>query len=179
MTTKASAFCLLIYLLTSVFFASAQSITPSTLNMGGGSYESSAYQFDWSIGDGISIETFLSDRNLIVTSGVLQPFTEKSGVPDYFTHPWAKDELAVFPIPAYNTLDLDVKIAEKGLITAQVFDQRGRIIFTSRYNFDGTNNIQKVVLTGLRPGVYYLKVSMGGVGASPMIRKSSFKIQKL
>jgi hypothetical protein len=152
---------------------------PSTFNMGGGVYEKPSYPIDWSIGEGISIETFQSDRNLIVTSGVLQPFTEKGGVPTYLTYPWAKDELAVYPVPTHNIVELDLKIAETGPVTMQVFDMRGRIILSRRFDFDGSNNKQKLDLTGLTPGVYYLNVMMGGLASYPMIRKGTFEIQKL
>ena len=71
MQTRRLTVSLLTYLLTSFSSLSAQSVSLTTLNVGGGTHNKGAYYFDWSIGEGISIETFQSNRNLIVTSGVL------------------------------------------------------------------------------------------------------------
>ena len=180
MLAKRLSFCLLTYFVTSISITSAQSVMPSTLNMGGGTYEKGNYYLDWSIGENISTETFQSNGNLIVTSGVLQPFTASAGVQDYKSHPWSKEELDVYPIPTHTIVELDLKISEKGSLTMQVFDQRGRIVYTRRFEFDGTNGKQKIDLTNIRPGVYYLNVVMGGSHTDPIIiRNGTFKIQKL
>ena len=179
MLTKTTRICLFIFSLSSTITVSAQSIAPFTLNIGGGTYLGVSNQFDWSIGEGSSIGYFAGSRNLFVTSGVLQPFTEAGAVLVFTVSPWAKEELLVFPVPTPDILEVDIKIAERGLITMNLFDQLGQMILTRQFYFDGVNNRQKIDLTRMVAGVYYLNVTMGGAVSDHLIRKGSFKIVKL
>ncbi|MBN8785325.1 MAG: hypothetical protein J0G98_19860, partial [Terrimonas ferruginea] len=56
----------------------AQSVTPATFNVAGGSYDnpSSYHRFEWSFGEMLAISTIKpADSAVIVTQGVLQPCT--------------------------------------------------------------------------------------------------------
>jgi hypothetical protein len=56
---------LLIMLLVFCVTATAQSINTSTENVGGGTYTRVYFQFDWSIGEVKSIETFKNSNNYL------------------------------------------------------------------------------------------------------------------
>jgi len=170
---------LLIMLLISCTTASAQSINTATINVGGGTYARGYFQFDWSIGEGASIETFKSLNNYLLTTGVLQPFTEKNLTGAYTTYFWAKDEVTVFPIPTQRILEVDIKVTAEGVINMQLFDQLGKLVLANRFDYIITNRIQKLDLIGLAPGIYYLDITMGRPLSYPVMKKGTFKIQKL
>lgn len=53
-------------------FCSAQRITPSVINAGGGYFSNSNYTFEWSIGELSIIETMITPK-VSLTNGFLQP----------------------------------------------------------------------------------------------------------
>src|SRR5690606_5802147 len=118
-------------------------------------------------------------ENLMLSSGVLQPLTEKPYRLDNTTYPWFKDEIAIFPVPTQNILQVDIRTIENGQLTIQLFDQRGLMIQTRTFDHSGTATLHKLDLTSLTPGVYYLNVMLVAKPVFPVIRKSTFKIQKL
>lgn len=63
----------------------SQSINSSTVNSEGGTVESGYYQVDWSIGEGASIATFQDQSNLVLTTGVLQPYTVKTEIVNFLS----------------------------------------------------------------------------------------------
>ena len=171
---------LLIFFSALTTVGSAQTINTATVNAGGGNYAHAYYQIDWSIGESASIETFKStDGAFLLTTGVLQPFTEKSTFTSFLNYTWAKDEIAIFPVPTRNTLEVDIKIAATGDMTMSLYDQLGRAVLTRRFDYFRTNNIQKFDLSGLVSGVYFLEVTLGTKPVFTVIRKGTFKIQKL
>jgi hypothetical protein len=160
------------------FLGFSQSINTAAVNVGGGAYARGYYQFDWNIGEGASIETFQSSGNYLLTTGVLQPLTEKVEFIDFLTYTWSSDEIAIFPIPTHTILEVDLKIRVKGPVTIQLFDQLGRVVLKSRIDYVINNGIQKLDLSGLIAGTY-LNVILGDQLVYPVIRKGTFKIQKL
>jgi hypothetical protein len=175
MSRTFTAIILLLFVFTRV---SAQTIEPSTMNVGGGSFWGNS-NIAWSIGEGASIETFQSTGDLIVTTGVLQPFTEKMVKPNYLASPWTKDEIAIFPVPTHTIVEIDIKINEPGKVSMLLLDQRGQPLQTRTFSYTGLNGVQKFDLTGVTAGVYYINVALTGGSSSPVIRKGTFKIQKL
>ncbi len=161
------------------FCVHSQSINLSTVNIGGGSASRGFYQIDWGIGEASSIATFQNAGNLIVTTGVLQPFTEKIGTTDLATVSWRKDELAVFPVPTPNILEVNLKITALGKITMQLLNQLGRVMLTKQFDYVRTNGIQKMDLTALSAGFYYLNIILSAPNNQSVIRKGTFKVQKL
>jgi hypothetical protein len=156
-------------------FISAQTIEPSVLNAGGGSF-SEEITVDWSIGEATSIDFF--EGQLSVSTGVVQPITEKTGKPSFYILPWAKEEIVIFPIPTHRLFDIDIRIPQTGMVTMILSDQRGRVVQHKKMQRTVADETAGFDLTGLTPGVYYLNVTLGGNG-SPIIRQGTFKIQKL
>ncbi len=157
----------------------SQTINTATINTGGGNYVQGNYQFEWSIGESASIETFQNSFGYILTTGVLQPFTDRVEINNFLTTAWASDEIAIYPIPTHNILEIDLKIREKGPVTIQLIDNGGRLVFQKKVFYMISNGLQKLDLTGLVAGSYYLQVVLEGNLFTPVIRKGTFKIMKL
>lgn len=170
---------LLLMLLITASKLSAQSITSYTLNMGGGAAKAGYYQFEWSIGEGASVNTFSNNSTLMVTSGVLQPFTGLVAGNNVVSAAWAKDEIAVFPVPTHATLEIDLKLATTGKLSLQVFNASGNLLLTKLIDYDQTNSIQKLDLSALPAGMYFLNVLLNASNDNRVIRNGAFKIQKL
>ena len=178
-STQAIAKKLLILLLISCSKLSAQSITPYTLNIGGGAAGTGYYRFEWSIGEGSSVNAFSNNSTLLVTSGILQPFTGTAPADNFITAAWAKDEIAVFPIPTHTILEIDLKLAVSGKLTLQVFTVEGSQLLTKTIDYNQINPIQKLDLSALPAGIYFMNVTLNASTDNKVIRKSAFKIQKL
>ncbi|MEO7046312.1 MAG: T9SS type A sorting domain-containing protein [Ferruginibacter sp.] len=178
-STQAIAKNLAILLLITCSKLSAQTITPFTLNIGGGTAASGYYQFDWSIGEGSSINAFSNNSTLIVSSGILQPFTGVAVGNNLITAAWAKGEIAVFPVPTNTILEIDIKLAVTGKLTLQIFSAGGSQVLTKIIDYYQTNSIQKLDLSALAAGSYFMNVTLNSSTDNKVIRKSAFKIQKL
>lgn len=178
-STKVIVKNLLILLITSCSKLSAQSITSYTLNIGGGSAGSGYYRFEWSLGEGSSVNAFNNNSTLIVTSGILQPFTGTAPENNFITAAWAKDEIAVFPVPTHAILEIDLKLAATGKLTLQVFSVGGGQVLTKVIDYNQINSIQKLDLSALPAGMYFMNVTLTASADNKVIRKSAFKIQKL
>lgn len=168
-------------LLLTIFFNSklfAQEVNPSTINIGGGYYEGGYYQFEWSIGEGVSIDSFTIAPNYLVTTGVLEPFTGIA-INTNDTKKWLDPEIALFPIPTHRMLEVDIKVTESGKVNMQVYDQRGRLVLTKLIDYYQTNQIHQLDLSNLSAGMYFLNITLTKNQAEGVIRSGSFKIQKL
>jgi hypothetical protein len=178
-STNAIVKNLLIVLLIGGSKLSAQSITPYTLNMGGGTATSGYYLFEWSLGEGSSVNSFNNNSTLIVTSGILQPFTGAAANNNWVTAAWATNEIAVFPVPTHAILEIDVKLAATGKLMLQIFSVGGGQVLTKIIDYYQTNSIQKLDLSALPAGMYFMNVTLTKSTDNMVIRKSAFKIQKL
>lgn len=158
---------------------SAQSIAPFTINVGGGIYASGYYQFDWNIGEGASIATFQGDTAaLLVTTGSLQPFTEKAETNNLLSAVITSKDVKLFPVPTHAVLEVDLKMDAIGKVTLHVLDQAGHIVLTKQVDYYRTNSIQKLDLTNLTNGLYYLNILLEATAPVPGLRKGSFSIMK-
>ena len=170
-------------LLISTFFAFldgyAQTVNTSTVNAGGGTFETGNFQVDWSIGEGSSIATFQDQNNLVLTSGVLQPYTGKTETVNFLNFTWLKDEIALFPVPTRTTLEVDVKIAASGLLTIELMDRSGKLVITRSVPYNQVNRLHKLDLAGMVSGSYYINITLHTADGNSVIRKGAFQVQKL
>ena len=178
-STQTLAKKILIVILLGCSKLSAQSVTPYTLNIGGGTAGRGYYLFEWSLGEGSSVNSFNNNSTLIVTSGILQPFTGLAPNNNLATAAWAKDEIAVFPVPTHTILEIDLKLAATGKLTLQLFSVGGGQVLTKVIEYNQINSIQKLDLSALPAGTYFMNVTLTASNDNRIIRKSAFKIQKL
>lgn len=160
--------------------STAQGVYPFTLNNGGGSYKSNSFQVDWSIAESASVQTFIGKGELLLSSGILQPYTLQNEVfvPNGSTN-WLSSEIVGYPIPTQSTLLVDIKIAESGRMNLQLMGSFGKVLFSRTFDYSRINGAQKIDLTAFPPGIYYLNATLSAPSSSVIIRAGSFKIIKM
>src|SRR5260370_41901118 len=95
-----------------VFFISlscfSQSVTPSVINVSGGSSQKGYYQFEWSVGEMSLVNEMESRPNMfVVTNGFLQSYLLHPGTNNPNDQLGA-DEIKVFPTPASSYVEVDL-----------------------------------------------------------------------
>src|SRR4030095_8950615 len=114
----------------SLFNCSAQSISPSVINTGGGSFQSGYYQFEWSIGELALVGEMNSSNNyLVITNGFIQPFIQYPAT-NNTNNVFVNDEIKVFPNPASSYVEINFLSKQRGRITLSFYDGSGRKILS-------------------------------------------------
>ena len=158
----------------------AQSISPFTFNVAGGSYQNSNsyHRFEWSFGEAMIINLLASaDSALIVTHGVLQPCTEKAGNSPAISF-FGMDEYRLFPNPVTEKFELNFFIRQSGRMTLKLVDATGRELDKRSYQYNGCCRIEQYDLSRYANGVYYVIADLEPTdNSSP--RHGGFKVVKL
>lgn len=162
-----------------VSIASAQTFSTASINVGGSSASVKNFQFDWSIGEGCSIESFKSANNLTVTSGVLQPITTEKVFINKVTDNWISGEMSVYPQPSKEFFEVIFNLETMGNISLELVDQFGRKLESRKLSYNGTNEPVRFEINHLSASVYFLKAVMTSDNNQSVIRKGTFKIIKL
>lgn len=178
--------CLAVFLATCLPYAQSQSITPSVLNVAGGTYDnqSSYHRFEWSLGELVLINTFApADSAVIVTQGVLQPCTDKPGNSP-LTLTFDKGDYRLFPNPTSGAFELNFFVRETGRMNLQLVDVTGRILQQRSYQYNGCCRIDLFDLTSYPNGVYMvtaeLKPDRKRQGDNlEIIRRGSMRVVKI
>ncbi|WP_304067656.1 T9SS type A sorting domain-containing protein [Pedobacter glucosidilyticus] len=157
--------------------AYGQNIDQQTINIGGNTFKSAQYQFDWSIGEGSSINSFTSQNKLLITSGLLQPKYIPTFIVPYTGQSWTKEEVVIYPLPTKDFFDIKFELNSIGEINLKLIDQYGRPIQTRVLNYTLNSKPERFDISNLAPGIYYLTARMG-LPFSPT-KNGSFKIIKL
>ncbi|HEX2682960.1 MAG TPA: hypothetical protein VHL77_03465 [Ferruginibacter sp.] len=178
--------CLAVFLATCLPYAQSQSITPSTLNTAGGTYDnpSSYFRFEWSFGEMMLINSLApADSAVVLTQGVLQPCTDKPGHSPLALF-FEKDHYRLFPNPTPGPFELNFFIRETGRMNLQLIDATGRVLEKRSYQYNGCCRIEYFDLTGQPNGVYMiaaeLKPDHGRVGDNmEIIRRGTMRVIKI
>lgn len=131
---------------------SAQQITPFVIASAGDFFSSQNFSVSWTLGE-MATETIGTD--VILTQGFQQPsYSTGTYVP-----PVASDQfrIKVYPVPAYNTLTVQVKGNENTDLNLDLYDALGRKLISARMEA-GTPEYE-MDLSQIHPGVYFLKVT--------------------
>lgn len=157
--------------------ARSQSITPSVINATGNTYTGGIYSFEWSVGELAVIETMRSSNGLVIlTNGFLQPdLANSNGVgPRNFT----SEEIRISPNPTYNQVEVAILTKQQGLIQLQLYDARGKLLYSKKISSYGTGLVEPVNLTPYAAGTYFLRMELQPAPGS-VPQKGSFKIVKM
>ena len=66
------------------------------------------------------------------------------------------------PNPFINSFDFNVQLPAANAISMRVLDQSGRAVHQARISGQkGNNNIRVDALSGIRPGIYIVEISVG------------------
>ncbi|MGB9746304.1 MAG: T9SS type A sorting domain-containing protein [Bacteroidales bacterium] len=131
---------------------SAQQITPFVIASAGDFYSSQNFSVSWTLGE-LATETIGTD--VILTQGFQQPsYSTGTYVP-----PVSSDQfrLRVYPVPAYNSLTVQVKGNETTDLYLDMYDALGRKLISAKMEA-GTPEYE-MDLSGIHPGMYFLKVT--------------------
>jgi hypothetical protein len=146
---------LIIFLFISTGFSNlyAQSITPNTLNNGGGSTGS----MDWNMGESVSIANF-STPNYFFNTGVLQPMTSVVTAINEYGPAVYGNQITIGPNPTTNLVHFKGNFTQSGKLSIQVIDAKSSVIL----NHDaGTiiSSYEKDIFMDIYPsGIFYVKV---------------------
>ena len=143
-----------------VFFVSisfsniyAQSITPYTLNNGGGFTTS----MDWSMGETVSIAHFTT-VNYILNTGVLQPNTNIVTAINEYGPAVFGNQITIGPNPTSNLLHFKAKFNEMGNLSIQLIDAKSAIVFMQEAGTILSSYDKDLLMENYPSGVFYMKV---------------------
>jgi hypothetical protein len=158
------------------FLSPAQYAGPAVVNVCGGSAISGYYRFDWSVGELCLIDTY-SKTNIILENGFLHPGTERghNNSNDFF----AKGDIMIFPNPAYTNTEINITVPQAGVVEMRLVDVLGRVVLVKQFNYNGVGQIEKLNVTGLRAGTYFLHLVLSPTDPANPPRKGIYKITHL
>ncbi|MFM6941820.1 MAG: T9SS type A sorting domain-containing protein [Aquirufa sp.] len=162
----------LIITLLNAFCGSAQSISPSTINVGGGLTTT----LDYSIGESTSINYLQSTNQISLSSGLLQSYTPLiTGIVNQVLE--EGEAFVLSPNPATNYVQLKGALSKPGFVELHLIDLQGRILeyYPSTYYI---NYFEKEINTShLQVGTYFLRLIYS---SSDSIHQAlSFKFSKI
>lgn len=161
-------------------------VVPAILNTAGGSYDnpSSYHRFEWSFGELLLIQAFAPpDSSIMVTHGVLQPFTEMIGKSP-LTLLFANGDYKLFPNPTSGKFELNFFVRESGQMSLQLIDATGKLLEKRNFRYNESQRIHLFDLTRHPNGIYMVIADLKPDRRRPgdnieVIRHSGFKVIKI
>ena len=130
-----------------------QSITPQTLNNGGGS---SSY-LEWSLSESVSIVSFIAP-GFTLNTGLLQPNTNVvTSINEYGPSVFGS-QITIGPNPTTNSLHIKTRFAEVGRLSIQLMDAKSTVFLTQDIGTIFSSYEKVISLEDYPSGVFYLKV---------------------
>jgi hypothetical protein len=131
----------------------AQSITPYTLNNGGGS----AANMEWSMGESVSIAHFAA-TNYFLNSGLLQPMTSVVTAINEYGPTVFGTQITIGPNPTSNLLHIKARFNEMGNLSIHLMDAKLAIMFKHEAGTIFSSYEKDVLMENYPSGVFYMKV---------------------
>ena len=150
----------------------AQTITPLTLNNGGGTVTI----MDWSIGESVSIASF-STSSYHFNTGVLQPLTNIVTAINEYGPAVYGTQITIGPNPTNHLIHFKGQFTQMGSLTIKVYDSQLSIL---QNHESGTvlNSYEKdFLLDSYPPGIFYIKVLFKPTNG--LSKTGTYKIIKL
>jgi Secretion system C-terminal sorting domain len=164
-----------------VFFVSiccfSQGITPSVINVSGGSSQKGYYQFEWSVGEMSLIGEMASRPNLVVTSGFLQPYLLHPGTNNTDDR-FGSDEIKVFPNPASSFVEINLFTKQQGKLKVTFYNAVGQKVYTVESEVYGVDLIQRIPVNTLSAGTFLLHIELDA-NRNFVSKKGIYKITKI
>ena len=154
------------------FFCFCQSITPYTLNNGGGSSSS----LEWSITESVSVSSFIAP-GFSLNTGVLQPNTNVvTSINEYGPSVFGS-QITIGPNPTLSLLHFKARFTEVGRLSIQLMDAKSAIVLTQDVGTIFRSYEKAISLEDYPSGVFYLKVYFKSIIGS--IKTGIYKVIKL
>lgn len=149
-----------------------QSISPQTLNNGGGS----STFLEWSLSESISIAPFIAP-GFTLNTGVLQPNTNfVTSINEYGASVFGS-QITIGPNPTTHLLHIKTRFAEIGRLSIQLMDAKSTIVLTQDVGTIFSSYEKIFSMEDYPSGVFYLKVYFKSLVGS--IKTGIYKVIKL
>jgi len=165
----------------------SQSLSPFTLNNGGGSKAIMPnFILDWSIGESTSVETYnvtappgilYVSRYWNITSGVLQPIN-KTNIFNPIVRYWTAAEIKLYPVPTSNVVTIDFQALAAGKISIQLLDLSGKTLDVKEFYYGISNEKYRWYLSKHTSGIYFFKILLTSPQGD-ILKQGTFKIEKI
>lgn len=166
------SFCLIIQLLVLSSNLFSQSITPYTLNNGGGY----ANSLEWNLGESVTIANFTSSGYTLNT-GVLQPMTSIVTSINEFGPSVFGTQISMGPNPTSNLLHIKARFNQVGSLLLQLMDAKLGILLKQDAGTIFSSYEKDILIETYPSGIYYLKVYFKPITGA--IKSGTYKIIKL
>lgn len=134
------------------FSATAQSSSPDVICSGGGFATGAGFTNSFTIGQGAIPETF-SSATFILTQGFQQPSDMGTGLAPV-TLP--SSNIGTFPNPSNGQFFLEYALEENAVVTVEVFDVLGQLIYTETAAKSTGKQLHEVNLPAQANGIYFV-----------------------
>ena len=131
----------------------AQSITPNTLNNGGGTM----VNMDWNMGESVSIANF-STPNYFLNTGVLQPMTSIVTAINEYGPAVYGNQIMIGPNPTTNLVHFKGNFTQAGKLSIQVIDAKSSVILTHEAGTIISSYEKDIFMDSYPSGIFYVKV---------------------
>jgi len=131
----------------------AQSITPNTLNNGGGTM----VNMDWNMGESVSIANF-STPNYFLNTGVLQPMTSIVTAINEYGPAVYGNQIMIGPNPTTNLVHFKGNFTQAGKLSIQVIDAKSSVILTHEAGIIISSYEKDIFMDSYPSGIFYIKV---------------------
>jgi hypothetical protein len=131
----------------------AQSITPNTLNNGGGTMAN----LDWNMGESVSIANF-STPNYFLNTGVLQPMTSIVTAINEYGPAVYGNQIMIGPNPTTNLVHFKGNFTQAGKLSIQVIDAKSSVILTHEAGTIISSYEKDIFMDSYPSGIFYIKV---------------------
>ena len=165
---------LIIFLIISTGFSNlyAQSITPNTLNNGGGTVAN----MDWSMGESVSISHFAT-TNYFLNTGMLQPLTTIVTAINEYGPAVYGNQITIGPNPTTNLVHFKGNFTQAGKLLIQVIDAKSSVILTLDAGTIISSYEKDIFMDSYPSGIFYIKVFFKP--ANGLAKSGIYKIIKL
>ena len=134
-------------------FCFCQSITPQTLNNGGGS---SSF-LEWSIAESVSVASFIGP-GFSLNTGALQPNTNVVTYINEYGPAVFGSQISIGPNPTSNLLHIKARFNQVGSLSLQLIDAKSSIMFTQDAGTIFSTYDKDILMENYPSGVFYMKV---------------------
>ena len=131
----------------------AQSITPNTLNNGGGTMAN----MDWNMGESVSIANF-STPNYFLNTGMLQPLTTVITAINVYGPAVYGNQITIGPNPTTNLVHFKGQFLQSGKLSIQVLDAKSSLILTHEAGTIISSYEKDIFMDSYPSGIFYIKV---------------------
>ena len=131
-----------------------QSITPYTINNGGGSSSS----MEWSIGESVSIANFISSSGYSLNTGALQPMTNIVTAINEYGPTVFGNQITIGPNPTTNLLHVKARFNQIGTLSLQLLDSKLTQISTVEAGTIYSTFEKDLIMANYPSGFFYMRV---------------------